>query len=134
MELHLIGKPNAPALVLLGSSPALEPLKKTCLLLLPSFAEEATEDEKLAALEKELLLHYGGRIRGVYAFGSSAGLALRLYAGGRLIRKVECGRPFRPCDSTVARSRSTPRAFCSFSVTSAETMTRPKNFNASVYK
>ncbi len=84
MELHLIGKPDAPALMLLGSSPALEPLKKSCLLLLPSFTEEATEDEKLAALEKELLLHYGGRIRGVYAFGSAAGLALRLYASGRV--------------------------------------------------
>ena len=84
MELHLIGKPDAPALLLLGSSPALEPLKKACLLLLPSFTEETSEDEKVAALEKELLLSHGGRIRGVYAFGSSAGLALRLYARGRV--------------------------------------------------
>ena len=70
--------------MLLGVSPAYEPLKKACLLLLPSFTEEVTEDEKLAALEKELLLNFGGRVRGIYAFGASAGLALRLYARGRI--------------------------------------------------
>ena len=83
MELQLIGKADAPKLLLLGAPDALAALKDSYLLLLPSFTERS-EEEKLAALEKALLLEHGGRIRGIYAYGEAASLALGLYARRRV--------------------------------------------------
>ena len=83
MDLSVIGKAGAPEVLLLGGAEALRPLEKRYCLLLPVFDEES-RDEKLEALERELLLHHGGRIRGIYALGGDAGLALRLLARGRV--------------------------------------------------
>ena len=89
MELQLLGKSGAPELLLLGGSETLVTLKDRYLLLLPVFGDGETEEERLAALEKVLLSEHAGRIRGVYAAGDLAPLALRLYANRKVrIRSV----------------------------------------------
>ena len=78
MKLERIGKADAPEVLLFSGAEALQPLAKKYCLLLPSFDEETTAEAQLAALEKELRLHHGGRIRGVYARDAATGLALAL--------------------------------------------------------
>ena len=82
MKLEMIGKANAPEVLLLSRSEALAPLGKDYGLLLPSFDEEATPEARLAALERELLFAHGGRLRGVYALDGDTALALSLLLHG----------------------------------------------------
>ena len=84
MELQAVGKADAPELLLLGGVESLITMKKNYLLLLPHFDSEGSEEEKLAALEQVLISRHAGRIRGVYACGEGAPLALRLFANRRV--------------------------------------------------
>ena len=88
MDLKLIGKPGAPEVLLLSGAEALQPLAKKYCLLLPVFGEENTPQERLAALERALIREHGGRVRGLYALGEDAALALRLLHHGNVRVRV----------------------------------------------
>ena len=82
MNLESTGKAGAPEVLLLSDAQALQMLGKHYCLLLPSYDEETTPEAQLAALEREIQLSHGGRIRGVFARDADTALALGLYLHG----------------------------------------------------
>lgn len=91
MEMRTYGKPDAPAVLLLGDDAfpdALadipEGLEKNYCLLVPAFDAAETADLRREALESHLLELFAGRIRGAYGLRGGATLLLSLLSHGRV--------------------------------------------------
>jgi len=90
MELHITGKADAPAILLIPDrdmdasalAAALGALEKDYQLLIPSFAADEPDGEISAALESALGQQFAGRIWGAYGLRRGAGLLLALLARG----------------------------------------------------
>ena len=92
MDIRTMGKPGAPAVLLLGNaddsfallSETFTGLEKEYFLLFPVFDTSEDREARARALETALLEGYAGRIWGAYGLREGAALLLDVFVRGRI--------------------------------------------------